>query len=75
MQFIDLKTQYSLIETDVLNSIKKVLNHGQYIMGPEITELEQQLAAFVGVKHAIVNSSGTDALLMALMAFPVGPLC
>jgi UDP-2-acetamido-2-deoxy-ribo-hexuluronate aminotransferase len=73
MQFIDLKTQYSLIENDILNSIKKVLNHGQYIMGPEINELEKQLAAFVGVKHAIVNSSGTDALLMALMALDILP--
>ncbi|HAU2068254.1 TPA: aminotransferase DegT, partial [Legionella pneumophila] len=42
MQFIDLKTQYSLIENDILNSIKRVLNHGQYIMGPEIAELEKQ---------------------------------
>lgn len=73
MQFIDLKTQYSLIENDVLKSIKKVLDHGQYIMGPEINELEKQLADFVGVKHAIVNSSGTDALLMALMALDLKP--
>lgn len=73
MQFIDLKTQYSLIENDILNSIKKVLTHGQYIMGPEINELEKQLANFVGVKHALVNSSGTDALLMALMALDIKP--
>lgn len=73
MQFIDLKTQYSLIEQDVLNGIQKVLNHGQYIMGPEIAELEKQLASFVGVKHAIVNASGTDALLMALMALDIQP--
>ncbi|MDR3442365.1 MAG: DegT/DnrJ/EryC1/StrS family aminotransferase [Legionella sp.] len=73
MQFIDLKTQYSLIEHDILNSIRNVLNHGQYIMGPEITQLEKQLADFVGVKHAIVNSSGTDALLMALMALDIQP--
>lgn len=73
MQFIDLKTQYSLIESDVLKGIKNVLDHGQYIMGPEINELEKQLAAFVGVKHAIVNSSGTDALLMALMALDIQP--
>lgn len=73
MNFIDLKTQYSLIEDDVLNGIRNVLNHGQYIMGPEINKLEQQLAEFVGVKHAIVNSSGTDALLMALMALDIQP--
>lgn len=73
MQFIDLKKQYSLIEKEVLEGIKAVLNHGQYIMGPEIGKLEQQLADFVGVKHAIVNSSGTDALLMALMALGIQP--
>ncbi|RUR19693.1 DegT/DnrJ/EryC1/StrS family aminotransferase [Legionella sp. km535] len=73
MQFIDLKKQYSLIENDVLKSIKNVLDHGQYIMGPEIAELEKQLASFIGVKHAIVNSSGTDALLMALMALDIQP--
>lgn len=73
MQFIDLKKQYSLIEDNILNSIKKVLDHGQYIMGPEISELEKQLADFVGVKHVIVNSSGTDALLMALMALEIQP--
>jgi UDP-2-acetamido-2-deoxy-ribo-hexuluronate aminotransferase len=73
MHFIDLKTQYALIENDILKSIKKVLDHGQYIMGPEITELEHQLADFVGVKHAIVNSSGTDALLMALLALDITP--
>lgn len=73
MQFIDLKKQYSFIEENILNSIKNVLNHGQYIMGPEIVQLEKQLAEFVGVKHAIVNSSGTDALLMALMALEIQP--
>lgn len=73
MHFIDLKKQYSLIENNVLNAIKKVLDHGQYIMGPEITILEKQLAEFSGVKHVIVNSSGTDALLMALMALKIQP--
>lgn len=71
MQFIDLKKQYSLIEEKVLAGIKTVLDHGQYIMGPEIDTLESQLAAFVGVKHAIVNASGTDALLMALLALDI----
>ena len=73
MQFIDLKKQYKLIESDILNSIKKVLDHGQYIMGPEIAQLEQELANFVGAKHAIVNASGTDALFMALLALNVKP--
>ena len=73
MQFIDLKTQYSLIENDVLKGINRVLQHGQYVMGPEITELEQKLADFVGVRYAVVNSSGTDALLMALLALDIQP--
>ena len=62
-----------MIESDILTSIKKVLDHGQYIMGPEIKQLENQLAEFIGVKHAVVNASGTDALLMALMALDIGP--
>jgi UDP-2-acetamido-2-deoxy-ribo-hexuluronate aminotransferase len=73
MQFIDLKKQYQLMETEVLARIKTVLDHGQYIMGPEIKELEDKLSAFVGVKHTILNSSGTDALLMALLALDIGP--
>lgn len=73
MQFIDLNTQYKRIETQIQDSIQKVLNHGQYIMGPEIQLLEKALAEFIGVKHAIVNSSGTDALLMALLALDIAP--
>lgn len=73
MQFIDLKKQYQLIESNILNSIKKVLDHGQYIMGPEIAILEKKLSEFIGVKHTIVNASGTDALLMALLALDIGP--
>ncbi|WP_131781653.1 DegT/DnrJ/EryC1/StrS family aminotransferase [Legionella gresilensis] len=73
MQFIDLKKQYKLIEKDILNSIQNVLNHGQYVMGPEIVSLEKKLADFIGVKHAIANSSGTDALLMALLALDIKP--
>jgi UDP-2-acetamido-2-deoxy-ribo-hexuluronate aminotransferase len=73
MKFIDLDKQYRLIQSDIWNGIKTVLEHGQYIMGPEIATLEQQLADFVGVRHAIVNSSGTDALLMALLALDIGP--
>lgn len=73
MEFIDLKKQYGFIETDILKAIQNVLRHGQYIMGPEVTELERQLAHFLGVKHAIVNSSGTDALLMALLVLDIKP--
>lgn len=73
MQFIDLKSQYRLIESDVRARIDRVLSHGQYIMGPEIEELEGQLADFVGVRHCIGLSSGTDALLAAMMALEIGP--
>jgi UDP-2-acetamido-2-deoxy-ribo-hexuluronate aminotransferase len=73
MQFIDLKQQYQKIESNIDDAIKRVLNHGQYIMGPEVAQLEEKLAKYCGVKHAIVNSSGTDALLMALMALDVKP--
>lgn len=68
MQFIDLKAQYARVSVDVNQRIQAVLNHGQYIMGPELTELETQLAEFVGVKHAIGVADGTTALLVALMA-------
>lgn len=73
MDFIDLKTQQQRIKEKLDANIQKVLAHGNYIMGPEIKELEAKLAAYVGVKHAIGCASGTDALLMALMALDVGP--
>ena len=73
MQFIDLKTQYHRIEHQVLAGIQRVLDSGQYIMGSEIEILETELARFLNVKHAIVNASGTDALLMALLALNIQP--
>ena len=73
MDFIDLKTQQKRIKEQLDANIQKVLAHGNYIMGPEIKELEAKLAAYVGVKHAVACASGTDALLMALMALDVGP--
>ncbi len=72
MQFIDLKTQYKRIEMIVEQGLKNVLQHGQYVMGPEIRELEQKLAQWVDVKHAIAVASGTDALLLALLALDIG---
>lgn len=72
MDFIDLKAQQAILP-DLMKRIQAVLSHGQYILGPEVTELEAKLAAYVGVKHAISCSSGTDALLMPLMAYGVGP--
>ena len=71
--FIDLKAQQQKILPALNERIQRVLGHGQYIMGPEVKELEERLAAYVGVKHAISCSSGTDALLMPLMAYQVGP--
>lgn len=72
MEFIDLKAQQKLIRKKIENNIRKVLDHGKYIMGPEVYELEEKLADYIGVKHAISCSSGTDALLMSLMAYNVG---
>ena len=71
--FIDLKAQYEQIEGEIRSGIDRVLTHGQFIMGPEVKELEEALARFAGVEHAISCSSGTDALLMPLMAYGVGP--
>ncbi|MFA5181855.1 MAG: DegT/DnrJ/EryC1/StrS family aminotransferase [Syntrophales bacterium] len=73
MNFMDLGAQQLRIRDIINKNIAKVLSHGQYIMGPEIRELEEKLAAYVGVKHAVGCASGTDALLMALMAYGVGP--
>jgi UDP-2-acetamido-2-deoxy-ribo-hexuluronate aminotransferase len=73
MQFVDLEQQQSRIKNQLDYNIQKVLSHGNYIMGPEVKELENLLAKHVGVKHAIGCASGTDALLLALMAYNVGP--
>lgn len=73
MKFIDLSVQQHRIRKEIENRIAAVLDHGQYVMGPEIEELEKTLGTYVGVRHAIGCGSGTDALLMALMAYGVGP--
>ena len=70
--FIDLKFQYEAIEPAIRERIDRVLAHGQYIMGPEVGELEERLADYVGVGHCITASSGTDTLLIALMALGIG---
>lgn len=72
MQFIDLNYQYRSIKEDLDRRIQRVFEHGQYIMGPEIKELEDKLVAFVGASHCIAVSSGTDALLIAMMALGIG---
>lgn len=71
MEFIDLKSQQKLIRHDLNKRISAVLDHGRYIMGPEVGELEQELADYVGVKHCIGASSGTDTLLISLMALGI----
>ena len=73
MDFIDLKMQQDRIKDQVDANIAKVLEHGQYIMGPEVNELENRLADYVGVKHCIGVSSGSDALLIAMMTLEIGP--
>ncbi len=73
MDFIDLKAQQELIRDKIDLRIKNILDHGKYIMGPEIDELEEKLASYVGVNHCITCSSGTDALLMPLLALDIGP--
>ena len=73
MEFIDLKAQQALIKNDIDERIAAVLAHGRYILGPEVDEVEQQLANYVGVEHCLSVASGTDALLIALMALGVGP--
>ena len=73
MEFLDLKTQQKRIRKPLEKRISTILDHGAYIMGPEVFELEEKLADYCGVKHAISCSSGTDALLIPLMAWGIGP--
>src|SRR5690554_4140981 len=72
MQFIDLAAQQARIKQKIDANIQKVLAHGQYILGPEVSELEEKLAAFTGAKHCISVANGTDALQIAQMAFGIG---
>lgn len=72
MEFIDLKSQYHRLKTEIDTSIQRVLDHGQYILGPEVGELEEKLASFVGAKYCITCANGTDALQIAQMAVGVG---
>lgn len=73
MQFIDLQTQYQRHKMQIDAAIARVLQHGQYLFGPEVELLESQLAEYVGVKHCISMSSGTTALHAALLALDIGP--
>jgi len=73
MEFIDLKSQYQASRDLINGRIQAVLDHGQYIMGPEVAELEARLAAFTGARHCVTVASGTEALLIALMALGIRP--
>ncbi|EOQ61359.1 hypothetical protein F935_03022 [Acinetobacter calcoaceticus ANC 3811] len=73
IDFIDLKTQQNRIKDKIDAGIQNVLTHGQYILGPEVIELEEKLAAYVGARHCITCANGTDALQIAQMAFGIGP--
>lgn len=71
--FVDLKSQYQSLKPQIQARINTVLEHGQYIMGPEVKELEEKLAAFTGAKHCVTVASGTEALLISLMALDIKP--
>ena len=73
MEFTDLKTQYRVLRKEIDARMQRVLEHGQYILGPEVRELEEKLAAYTGSKHCITVASGTEALLIALMALDIKP--
>jgi UDP-2-acetamido-2-deoxy-ribo-hexuluronate aminotransferase len=72
IEFVDLKAQQARIKTEIDAAIQRVLAHGQYILGPEVGELEERLAAYVGARHCITCANGTDALQIAQMALGVG---
>ena len=73
VNFIDLSAQQKIIKPEIEKAILKVLNHGQYIMGPEVKEFENLLCNFIGVKNSISCANGTDALSLVLMAWSIGP--
>jgi UDP-2-acetamido-2-deoxy-ribo-hexuluronate aminotransferase len=73
MEFCDLKTQYQRLKLDIDARIQRVLDHGQFILGPEVAELEERLAAYTGTKHCISVANGTDALQITQMALGIGP--
>ncbi len=72
MQFIDLKAQYQALKEEIDQAIQGVLDHGQYIMGKDVVEFEEQLSAYTGMKHVITCGNGTDALQMIFMAYDIG---
>lgn len=73
MHFVDLKSQYRRYQAEIDARLRRVLEHGQFILGPEVAELEEALVRFVGVRHALTVASGTDSLEIALRALGIGP--
>ena len=73
LDFVDLKSQYAALKPGIAERMQRVLDHGQYIMGPEVAELEAKLAAYTGAKYCVTVASGTEALLIALMALGLKP--
>ncbi len=73
LPFIDLKSQYNALQSKIQERINRVLEHGKYIMGPEVKELEDNLQNYTGAKYCITVASGTEALLISLMALGIKP--
>ena len=73
MEFTDIKTQYRALQSEIDARMRRVLEHGQFILGPEVRELEEKLESYTGVKHCVSVGSGTEALLIALMALEIKP--
>src|SRR5574337_1975909 len=71
--FFDLKTQYAVVKDDIRRAIDEVCDNQQFILGPQVRRLEHEIARYCGAPHAVAVSSGTDALLLALMALGIGP--
>ena len=73
MEFVDLRAQYLRLKPRIDTAISRVLDHGQFVLGPEVSELEQRLADYCGARYCITCGNGTDALQIALMSLGVGP--
>src|ERR1043166_2541892 len=71
--FFDLQRQYAAIRHDVMSAIARVCDSQHFILGPEVEQFESEIAAAIGVEHAVAISSGTDALIVAMMALGIGP--
>ena len=72
MQFRDLKAQYQALKPEIDKGIQSVLESARFISGPQVKELEERLAAYVGVKHCVTCANGTDAITLGLMCWDIG---